>query len=381
MQREIEGLFLYYKKIEVSKPTGIEKKILNQINAFRKHGYKCRVFYIDSEKSSKYRVILSKLPGGNRYNKWKSSAIREPINFIYLRRPSYISGEFIKYLKEIKTNNINAKIIMEIPTYPYDKEYKGGIEKIALMIDKLNRRRLKGVVDRLAVVSNKDLKTLWDIPTLSITNGVDVERISVRTPYEKPRNQIHLLCVAYFSFWHGYEYLIKGLYKYYQSGGDIDIFIHMVGEGPELEKYKKLVDNYNLNKRVIFYGMLEGKKLDDIYNQVDIGVCSLGGAKKGLQMKGSSSELKSKEYLAKGLPIITSGNIDVLEEKKFAYELTISNPEEIDFNEIVYFYNQIMERPMEQIIYEIREFAEKTCSVNSGMQSVMEYLDSTISKN
>jgi hypothetical protein len=52
-----------------------------------------------------------------------------------------------------------------------------------------------------------------------------------------------------------------------------------------------------------------GEKLAEIFNQSDITVCSIGNHRKGFYL---TSELKSREYLAHGMSMISSANIDIL---------------------------------------------------------------------
>ena len=46
-------------------------------------------------------------------------------DFIYLRKPSAINMGFIDFLKRVRKLNPKMKILLEIPTYPYDNEIKG----------------------------------------------------------------------------------------------------------------------------------------------------------------------------------------------------------------------------------------------------------------
>lgn len=370
----MKGLFLHYKVIDNNNPTGIEKKILNQVKVFNKNGFTCDLKFLISPMNSKYKNFLSRFLKGNKYSRWRTDIIEQDLDFIYLRRPSFIDRQFITYLYRLKKTNPHLRIIMELPTYPYDQEYKGLIERIILKIDQKNRKELYKVIDRLSVVGNRESKYIWNIPTLSISNGVDFDEMLPRKPI-KNKEGIHLICVAFFSFWHGYERLLYALKKYVQEGGNEKIYIHMVGEGPELTEYKKIVEESKLSDYVIFHGKKIGGDLNQIYDLADIGVCSLGGGRKGLSGKGSSSELKSKEYLAKGIPIISSGNLDILTDENFKYQLVFNDSEEIDMNKIIKFNRNNQEIPTEKMIKEIRSFAKEKCSVEKGMESVLKYLE------
>ena len=222
-------------------------------------------------------------------------------------------------LSLLKQRNPKAKVLMEIPTYPYDREFlKVWHDLPFLWKDRYNRKRLSKLIDRLVVVGEYAEQTLFGIPIIQIVNGVDLGSLQERTPSNDSR--IDLCAIATFAPWHGYDRLIAGLVNYYQSGGMRNIRMHMVGNGPELEKYRLMAKNPSVSERIIFYGSMSGTALDQIYNDADFGVCSLGMYRKGFEY---TSELKSREYLAKGLPIIVGCRVDVLDARTCRYLVDI----------------------------------------------------------
>ena len=79
--------------------------------------------------------------------------------------------------------------------------------------------------------------------------------------------------------------------------------------------------------------------------------------------------MKSKEYLAKGIPIISDVMLDVFSEenKYFFYQL------KRDFNieELVAFYDSVYSgRDKQEIIDEIRSFANRTCDMYKVLKRV-----------
>ena len=111
------------------------------------------------------------------------------------------------------------------------------------------------------------------LKTLKVVNGTDVNSIAPIQP-RKDDGEIHLLAVALFKKHHGYERIINGMNEYYKNGGKRIIKLYMVGDGPEIPMYEKIVKEYNLEDKVIFCGILEGAELDEIYNKCDIGLGS-----------------------------------------------------------------------------------------------------------
>ena len=83
---------------------------------------------------------------------------------------------------------------MEIPTYPYDQEYVLSKRKIQLLIDKCFRKQLAKYLDRIITFSN--YKTIFGIPTLQISNGIDFKDIPVKQEANDTSQEIHLIGVA-----------------------------------------------------------------------------------------------------------------------------------------------------------------------------------------
>lgn len=120
---------------------------------------------------------------------------------------------------------------------------------------------------------------------------------------------------------HGYDRLIEGIKKYYDLGGDTNIIYHLVGEGEEIKRYKDLVLKYGIEKHVLFYGFKTSSDLDALYEKADIAINSLAIHRIGLQ---TESTIKSKEYAAKGLPMVSSYAVDAFsaqDNSKYVHQI------------------------------------------------------------
>jgi glycosyltransferase involved in cell wall biosynthesis len=145
-----------------------------------------------------------------------------------------------------------------------------------------------------------------------------------------------------------------------------------VGDGPSLVEYRKLVKKYSLDDHVVFYGRLSGKELDAIFDQADIAVCSLGCHRINVFL---GSFLKSREYLARGLPLISSTKIDIIPED-YPYCLYVSEDDlPIDIKTIIRFQlEMMMKQELSVQVKEIRKFAEINCDMSVVMRPVIEYI-------
>lgn len=367
----MKGLFIYYKDIQNSKVSGIDKKVKSQMKVFNDSNLNFSLSVVPS-KGGIIKKVLYRIPFFNSFQKWEYKEEYNGIDYLYLRRPAAFTKHTLNTLKMIKKRNPRVKIVLEIPTYPYDKELTIDKKNIPLLLkDRYNRRKLKGVIDRIATLTLD--KELFKVPTLKFENGVDLSTIKVKN-YNKPSGTINLLAVAMYADWHGYDRVLKSIGEYYKHGGSRNIIFHIVGDGSETQKYLEIISKYKIKKNVKLYGKMFGEELDKIYDKADIAVDVFGMYRKNNII---SYSLKSREYLAKGLPIISGCNIDLFEKHK-DYKFFKEFPNDnsiVDMENIINFYDKIYltEKKPVEIIQEIRSFANENCDMNEAMKNVVNY--------
>lgn len=354
---------------------GISKKIDMQMEEFSKHFDITEVF-VQAKQYSLMRRIWGLLPFVN--NAWDYLEVLEQLNdpqFVYMRR-TVADRSQLYFFKEIKRRYPLCKIIVEIFTFPYDRDEFLRWDAWPFWIkDFIFRRHWKKYVDRL-VTYTKD-KEIFSIPTICIQNGIQVNKITMRNPVKKEDGIIHMAAVAYMQKQHGYERVIRGLSNYYQAGGLRNIHIHMIGEGPEVPKYKKLVDKYNLNDHVFFCGKKLEQELDQQYNECAIALGVFGGYKNHLK---EVSALKTREYLAKGEIIVSGICEDILEIHPMSFFLKFPNDSSpIDMGKVVEFYDNIFKKQKEgEVVSKIREYAVKYVGMDQTLKAVIQYIEAGI---
>ena len=185
----MQGTFLIFDEYttfsDIKNKDGVVKKVNNQIKAFRNASItmsiSCvgwRLYGKPLEKLIFFVRQTIKLPFINP----KPSFLEDIQNydFIYMRRPPYINPNFLRMLKKIKMEKPSIKIIMELPSYPYDKEISNLIHYPILLKDRLARRHLHKYVDRIATLN--DDKEIFGIQTIKIKNGYDFASFPARIP-------------------------------------------------------------------------------------------------------------------------------------------------------------------------------------------------------
>lgn len=326
-----KGLYFVVDTLDFNNPGGIEKKIEDQIKLYESVGIKMSMLPL---KKSLYK-------GKETY--WNINNIPSNISdfdILYFRKCTVIDMFFLSFFKKIKSMAPHVKVAMELPSFPYDGEFAKGIHgKIALAIDRIYRKKIAGVIDLLAI-TGKGESEVWGIKAVYFNNGIDVSRIvKKKNPYHKFGEEIVISCVAQFSPWHGYERLLKGLNEYYIKGGRQKIKVLMVGEGEEVKKYQELSRTLLLTDCVEFIGKKTTTELDDIFDMTDIGCCSLGRYKTNNYLSG---ELKSREYMGRGILMITGCDIDILCNKDYPYYCPYPNDSSfIDIEKLLSFYSVV----------------------------------------
>lgn len=242
-----------------------------------------------------------------------------------------------------------------------------------LYFGKLSRKYSDAFVCVTDEIANYELSIIDDYkkPHISIGNGINVLSINLRTP-PVFSNVLNLIFVANLSKWHGIDRLIRGLAHY---DGTPEVILHIVGKGKEMSDLTRLSKKYHLTNKVIFHGFLDGIALDSLFDICHIAVGSLGIHRKGLRM---TSELKIREYTARGIPFICSA-IDQDIPSDFIFMLKFeSNEDFIDIYKIIKFAETIYSDPNHHV--KMREYAEKNLDWSVKMNKLNNFLNYIVSK-
>lgn len=352
--------------------TGIDRKIISQISCFNRAGLKCSFIHADYP-SNKAMKGFGSLPVFPDFVCWPQVKDLAGSAFLYIRRPIFMSREFVRFLKSFRRDNSKAVVILELPTFPYDAELSSPSLYFALRKDQKYRLRISPYVDYVAV-PDESVTEAFGIPAVSFYNGIDLETISTRKGSYVHGGSIHIAFAASFAPYHGCDLLIRGLADYYRDGGERNIVLHLAGDSPLLPEMKELVDREGISNHVVFHGMLNRVELDELYDKCALAVSSLGLHRIGNQHLNSS--LKSREYLSKGIPFFYAGEIDVLMKYPADFCLQFESTETpIDINRVIAFYDDLHSRYSEdELIARIRAYAEAHVSMDEAMRNIINVL-------
>jgi glycosyltransferase involved in cell wall biosynthesis len=358
--------------------SGVSRKIIAQVNALKYYGLKVNLAYLKANKNYKFEgwfidgetferfstnTFISKLQRRCNYRRLRVHIINNNIKLVYIRYIHFANPFFISFLKRLNKKGI--KVLMEIPTYPYDEEYKSAnfSSWVAFSVEKIYRKKFKKYVNRILTLS--DDNDIFGVPAIQINNGIDIHSINL-IQKRKPDNAIHMAGVANLSFWHGYDRIIEGLYQYYQHKRPEEkkVFFHIIGDSSsnESNRYRELVKEYRLTDYIKFHGRKFGKDLDSLFNKMDIAVGSLGGHRKNIKFDKS---LKNREYCARGIPFFYSLVDPDFEGQDFIYKVP-SNDDPIDISSIIEFIDNLNYDPTR-----IRNFAEENLTWEQQFKKIL----------
>lgn len=347
--------------------SGVERKVRAQHKALQRY-LDCELVILPPVQytgSIKERIVR-RLPFTAAWRKWKYKGEFNDADFLYIRQV-YHDASFVRYLRAIRRQNPKIKIIYEVPTYPYMTEQKTSRANAAFR--KKEARwcvRAAKYMDRIVTFYGQD--EIWGVPCIKLINGFDFS--SVELPERPAPKDVQIISVAATAFWHGYDRLIEGIHQYYENGGTEHIVYHVVGNIlPELQK---MVQDYHLEDHVIFHGRQSGDALKALYTHCYLGVDVLGGHRKNYPV---SSSLKSREYAAWGLPVLTASPVDYLPKDDPYQMIAPYDDSPIDVKQLLLFWDGVYRTDSSRSTEKnIRAYAQVHCDIEVTMRPVVDWL-------
>lgn len=341
----MKALFLIFHGFNPA--NGISKKIHYQVNGLKACGVDTRLCYMDETTGRKLRMVdnhvlrdygsglKSKLLKRTEYSSIIEYARKERIDFVYMRSDHNANPFTIHMVRKLKETGI--KVVMEIPTYPYDQEYESLSRRKFLFIDQCFRKILARQLS--GIVTFSDYPIIFGKPALQISNGVDFSQIPLKRKINDTNHELHLIGVAEIHYWHGFDRLVRGLANYYQTHPSYKVYFHIIGEffgEREKKEILPVIKQHGLEEYIILHGARHGKELDDLFEQADMAIGSLARHRSGII---HIKTLKNREYAARGLSFIYSEIDSDFENKPYILKAK-ADESPIDIYQIIEFYKR-----------------------------------------
>ena len=319
----MKALFLIFHGFD--KANGISKKIHYQVKALKECGVDARLCYYDITPHCERRLmidneVIADFGTGTTAKVWKriyyapiiKYARREKIEFVYIRSAHNANPFTLRLVKHLKS--IGAKVVMEIPTYPYDQEYITRSMKLSLAVDRCFRHSLAKILDGIVTFSNAG--RIFGGKTIRISNGIDFDAIPLKQNRNNTSHELHLIGVAEVHYWHGFDRLVNGLAEYYRT---------------------------NPEEYVILHGPLHSEELDAQFEKADFAIGSLGRHRSGI---AHIKTLKNREYAARGLAFTYSENDDDFDSAPYVWKAP-ADESPVDIMGLVEFQRALTMTPLE----------------------------------
>ena len=284
---------------------------------------------------------------------------------ILLIRYGMSNKPFIDFLEWAKFKNAKVKIILDMPTYPYQKEWSGVKGRIVTFVDKQFSGKLVNCVD--LILHSGPEPQIHMVPTLQMTNGIDASQYPIINGHQYP-NQINMIAVAKWQKWHGLERLLEGLFLLKRRKSTPKLMLNIVGDGPYLSRIEKSISKKSLKDIVVLHGPLIGVELDNLFSDCQLAIGTLGIHTKDVAI---NSSLKHREYAARGIPfILSSPDPDFPSELPFVKYVEVSN-DPIDIESIIAFCRTLS---LNSTRHELREYSENHLAWDQKLLGLIQLL-------
>lgn len=331
---------VYIVDYDLRQNSGVVQKILQQTSKWHKLGVE--IFYVSTKtltlQNSKMQILSSKKPLKFKLKKI-GTAINVFYNSLFIKdlvdeiKPDLVYVRFCLYTPQIAKILKKYKSIMELNSDDIS-EYKA-TSKITYFYNILTRNILLKNIDGFISVSEeiKQIFTYLKKDIKVIANGVDT---SIFTPKNnKNQKPIFVFITTSNQPWQGIDKVIK------MSENFKEYMFYIIGI--------KGADTDNLK----YFGYLSHDSATEIIQKSDIGIGTLSLY---ITKLNEASPLKTRQYLACGLPIIYAyDDTDMNEINNFTLKFK-NYDENINYSKIKSFVDRVFNNI--SINKEAREFAE-----------------------
>lgn len=240
---------------------------------------------------------------------------------------------FVRLLRRVKAQNPGLKILMELPTWPYDGEVKGPVSRLMALPDRWCRRALSRHTDYFVHYGPEEV--IGGRPTLRISNGIQVSDIPPAAPLpDSP--VLRMVAAGSWSPGHGLDRVLRAIPGYLAQGHRLQLTI--CGEGPGTPDIRALIHELNIGHCVAMRGVLRGREFDAVMDSADVAIGGLAIHRKHLK---EASPLRHRDYCARGIPFIFAGkDSDIPDQWPFSLSCP-TDDDPIDLQQVAAFIQRL----------------------------------------
>jgi hypothetical protein len=230
------------------------------------------------------------------------------------------------------------------------------------------RSRSSGIIGVTPEIANYQSNMMGGkIPTTSISNGINVERVTPHRDLKFDGSDLTIVLLAGSQAqWHGVDILLRSLSK---VTGDCQIKCFLAGQITEQQREHAL----NLPNVTVLPGQY-GADLDRLMDQCHIGIGTLGFESSFLTQ---ACPLKVREYWARGIPFVIAYEdadlIDNFEMQPFFLRLEVKDGV-IGLNEVIDFAKKLY--TSENVSFRLRELAARQIDYRVKAMQYVSFINS-----
>lgn len=372
---------------------GVVKKIKGQAESMKSNALTIDVFVLYKDESNSldksdfpdyFTFIKYPYSGIKRlfqlFSLWKMiSEISEykKYDVIYFRNPG--SSFFLfKYLEKFKNKVVIEHNSIELNEIKLGSDRpKFDVWKEVFFAKKGYKYALGNVGKATEFSIHQETKVGYKLNLKTITNGVEVNQVARRdNQLLKAKTGIKLIFVGNIAAWHGLERLLLGIKN---CNGSFDYSLFLVGrEQVFLDMLYQLELTELLNTKIFLTGFKTGEELDNLFNNADYAIGSLGLHRIDIL---NGVPLKHREYLSRGLPFIYSGKDEDIDDSLSKYLFNIkSNESPVDFSKLLDFIQNLNKRD-ENVSQILSDYAAKKVDISIKSKELIDFFDYSINKN
>ncbi len=352
---------------------GVVQKMYDQKSAFEALGFEVDLIYLKKDGIYlndrlihsiwlKRKILIYRFFHTRFYKLVYNLISHNTYDLCYIRF-HLLHVQFIHFIKKLK-EQLTQKLIIEIPTFPYEGEYRDMLARMRIREDRRLRKQLRKHID--AIVSYSPDEEIFGISVIQIQNGVNTNRIGLRKQRQVAQ-ELRMIAVGKLWDWYGLDRLIDGISAYEKKkNSDISIHLHIVGEGPEKKNLRARVRSLGIEHLVVFHEGQSGDPLDRLFDAADIAVGTLAIHRKHVKY---SSSIKHRDYAARGIPFFYSGS-DRGFDQELPWILTIKEGDTpVDIDAIMDLWSRRIDPKI------IRQYAIKYLRWEQQLQKIIRFLE------
>ncbi len=316
---------IYLTFIEFNEVEGITKKVISQSIFFSQKFDTCVTYFFGRKSFSKLIFEGGFLKKKFSFSYSASSSKSYLINLQKRRKKiieeiktsstlcsSLYIRNFFPWLKILLLFNLlkkqGKKIYLEIPTWPYlfeqifNSKYfffaiiKYSFENLFIILFHTFFTKVFYIKSRKSVLKFRNFHEILNgFNTLDNFNDKSLDK-----------NVFNIVGVGSIHKYHGYDLMIRMIHKYILSINNLCVNLYIIGNGPEINKLKRLSHKLNIEDHIFFMGMFDRNRLMEIYSRANLG---LGTLKLKYRLANIDSAIKNIEFLCNNVPFVSSGKL------------------------------------------------------------------------